>query len=320
MKYKKEYDVIIIGGGHMGITLGTYLQRAGMETAIFERRHEEGSAIFSSECTAPGFIHNLHAQFMEFLESRKIPPLKKTIEVMENLSVRAARAGAKIAFWQEYGALVAKDDEEAFIDRGSKLALQENIYLMLGMGVLSPDPGVRGENKVVLIDPLGKVRWKYVKSHLVPGIESPYMVQGEEKIPVLDTPFGKIASVICFDLDFASFVRQAGKGGVDLLLGPSLDWQEITPLHTRMTTFRSIENGFSMIRCTGEGLSIAVDYQGRALAVANDFTTDESVMIADVPTQGVTTIYSQIGDLFAWLCGAGFVIIFAWALLRRKAV
>jgi phytoene dehydrogenase-like protein len=68
MRIKKEYDAIIIGGGHMGLTLGAYLQRSGMQTAIFERRHEEGSAIFSSECTAPGFIHNLHAQYMEFLE------------------------------------------------------------------------------------------------------------------------------------------------------------------------------------------------------------------------------------------------------------
>ncbi len=68
MSKKKDYDAIIIGGGHMGLTLGAYLQRAGMQTAIFERRHEEGSAIFTSECTAPGFLHNLHAQYMEFLE------------------------------------------------------------------------------------------------------------------------------------------------------------------------------------------------------------------------------------------------------------
>jgi len=68
MTVKKSYDAIIIGGGHMGITLGAYLQRAGMETAIFERRHEEGSAIYTSECTATGFLHNLHAQYMEFID------------------------------------------------------------------------------------------------------------------------------------------------------------------------------------------------------------------------------------------------------------
>ncbi len=65
---KKSYDAIIVGGGHLGITLGMYLQRAGMEVAIFERRHEEGSAIYTSECTAPGFLHNLHAQYFEYMD------------------------------------------------------------------------------------------------------------------------------------------------------------------------------------------------------------------------------------------------------------
>jgi len=64
----EEYDAIIIGAGHKGLTLGAYLQRSGLKTAIFERRHEEGIAIFTSECTAPGFLYNLHAQYMEFLD------------------------------------------------------------------------------------------------------------------------------------------------------------------------------------------------------------------------------------------------------------
>jgi phytoene dehydrogenase-like protein len=68
MSTQKTYDAIIVGGGHLGLTLGAYLQRAGMEVAIFERRHEEGSAVYTSECTAPGFLHNLHAQYMEYMD------------------------------------------------------------------------------------------------------------------------------------------------------------------------------------------------------------------------------------------------------------
>ena len=93
---KKAYDAIIIGGGHMGLCLGAYLQRAGMETAIFERRHEEGSAIFTSECTAPGFLHNLHAQYMEFLDYM---PFYQDFE-LERLGARCLypKAQAGIAF------------------------------------------------------------------------------------------------------------------------------------------------------------------------------------------------------------------------------
>jgi len=64
---KKEYDAIVIGGGIQGLCLGAYLQRAGMQTAIFERRHEEGGCVCTRETTAPGFMHN-HAVCMEFLD------------------------------------------------------------------------------------------------------------------------------------------------------------------------------------------------------------------------------------------------------------
>jgi phytoene dehydrogenase-like protein len=64
---KREYDAIIIGGGSQGLCLSAYLARAGMDVAIFERRHEEGGAVCTRETTAPGFMHN-HAQCMEFLD------------------------------------------------------------------------------------------------------------------------------------------------------------------------------------------------------------------------------------------------------------
>ncbi len=64
---KKEYDAIVIGGGIQGLCLAAYLQRSGVEVAIFERRHEEGGAICTRETTAPGFMHN-HAVCMEFID------------------------------------------------------------------------------------------------------------------------------------------------------------------------------------------------------------------------------------------------------------
>ena len=85
-----------------------------------------------------------------------------------------------------------------------------------------------------------------------------------------------------------------------------------------MLSFRVVENGFSLVRCTCEGLTMTVDYQGRVLTATDDFRNKEPVIISDVPVKGVPTPYSATGDLFAWLCCAGFVMIAAGALLRRK--
>lgn len=62
-----EHDVVIIGGGHHGLTCAAYLARAGVDVCILEGRHEWGGAVYTAEVTAPGFCHNIHANFMEFL-------------------------------------------------------------------------------------------------------------------------------------------------------------------------------------------------------------------------------------------------------------
>ena len=254
-------------------------------------------------------------------EPRKIPPVGKTIETMELLSRKGAGVGAKIVNWHEYGLIVAKRDEAKFVEHACNLAIEENIYLLLALGVFDEEPGSRGENKLVFIEPSGRVLWQYHKPRPVPVIEEPYVVKSEDKAPaVCNTPYGKIAAVICFDEDFPGFIRKAGQTGADILFGPSEDWREILSIHTPAITFRAVENGFSLVRCTYEGLTMAVDYQGRVLTATDDFRNKEPVIISDVPMKGVPTLYSKIGDLFAWLCFTGFVMIAAWAPLRHREI
>src|SRR5205823_182033 len=76
----------------------------------------------------------------------------------------------------------------------------------------------------VLIDPAGQVVWTYDKTHPTPGPESAFTLPGAGVVPITETPFGRIASVICFDMDFPRLVRQVGQAHADLLIAPSLDW------------------------------------------------------------------------------------------------
>ncbi len=62
------FDAVIIGAGHNGMCLGAYLARAGLSVGIFEGRHEDGGGVNTEEATVPGFYHNLHAQYMEFID------------------------------------------------------------------------------------------------------------------------------------------------------------------------------------------------------------------------------------------------------------
>jgi phytoene dehydrogenase-like protein len=63
-----RYDAVIIGSGHNGLCLAAYLARTGQKVGIFEQRHEEAGGAHTEEATVPGFWHNLHAQYMEFID------------------------------------------------------------------------------------------------------------------------------------------------------------------------------------------------------------------------------------------------------------
>jgi hypothetical protein len=67
------------------------------------------------------------------------------------------------------------------------------------------------ENKVVLIDPSGRVAFSYLKSRPA-SPEAAIMVRGDGHIPVVATELGRIASAFCFEADFPEFVRQIGRG------------------------------------------------------------------------------------------------------------
>ena len=61
-----NYDAIVVGGGHHGLIVACYLQRAGMKTAIFEYHSELGGSLTSAEGPMPGFTFNVSANWTRF--------------------------------------------------------------------------------------------------------------------------------------------------------------------------------------------------------------------------------------------------------------
>jgi apolipoprotein N-acyltransferase len=99
---------------------------------------------------------------------------------------------------------------------------------------------------------------------------------------------------------------------------PSSDWREIDPLHTRMALLRGVENGCSVIRPTHKGLSAAADYQGRILAATDHFRASSRVMVAQVPSRGVWTLYPRLPGLLPVLCLGVLAGTLVARLVRRE--
>ncbi|QBD80971.1 nitrilase [Ktedonosporobacter rubrisoli] len=227
-----------------------------------------------------------------------------------------AQAGAKIVLWPECGILLLQADEQTFLGRLATAAHQDSLYLDIGVCILNDQYLPNMLDQSILFNPQGQISWRFEKAHPVPGLDS--VVAGNGVVPVVSTPYGRLSTVICFDEDFPALLQQAGRSQAAILLAPSNDWQEIDPWHTNAITFRAIEEGFSLVRETNNGLSVAIDPAGRTLASVDYFHTDPQSMVALVPTQGTETLYARVGDAFAWLCCLVWLALGAGAIVTRR--
>jgi apolipoprotein N-acyltransferase len=229
---------------------------------------------------------------------------------------REARFGARLVVWSEGAGILEQADEPAFIARAAELARRARVWIEASYLVLDRRGSATFENKNVLVDDAGRVVWTYDKSHPVPGMET--CTPGDGRVPAAPTPFGRVATVICYDADFPRLVQQAGRAEADLLLIPADDWREIARFHSTMASFRAIEQGVSIVRATSSGYSTVVDAYGRT-RMSRDYFSGARTMNADVPRVRVPTLYARIGDVTAWMIVALLIVLLTMATRARAA-
>jgi apolipoprotein N-acyltransferase len=253
----------------------------------------------------PAF-NDLNAIVQESATSAQVSAFRDASAAVANdllsRSALDASAGAKIIFWSETAVPILAQDEPALLARGRDLARSDHIYLGMTLGTWTPGAPKPLQNKLFLIEPDGNVAWQYLKARPTPGPETAASVQTDGKLKWIDSLHGRMVGAICYDMDFPSLMAQAGADRADIVISPAGDWQAIDPRHTEMASFRAVEEGFNLARQTNQGLSAAYDYEGHQLAHMDQYQAEDLTMVAQLPTRGVRTLYSLLGNWLAWVC------------------
>jgi apolipoprotein N-acyltransferase len=254
-------------------------------------------------------------QMMDIFKNRQTSPFESSMNRIEDMSKKAAGNSARIISFQEFAILVAEDDRENLLKQLQRIAKENNLYLNLAYAYFAKDG--KGRNMNLLISPEGNVLIHYAKRYLL-GFgevgETRVFQKGPEIIQTASTPYGVIGVSTCRDMSFPSFIRQAGKKNVDVMLGPSYDFpKSVTPSYY----LRAVENGFSFVRPTYNGISYTVDYNGNILAKMDSEQSKDGMMFADVPVMGVRTLYSSWGDLLGWASIIGALFFFIYASIQK---
>ena len=233
-----------------------------------------------------------------------------------------AQEGAEIVVLQEAAGVGFAEEVDAFLVNAASLAQEEGIYLVLPTATMDPAGEKKFHNVVRIIDPNGEIVLEHYKYG---GTQFEGSVTGSGELQTVETPYGTLSAVICWDADFPATIRQAGEQDVDLLFIPSNDWLEIRDIHVGMAIFRAVENGLPIFRQTGGGISIVTDAYGRVVNRIDTFEEENAgtwggEQMVMVPVGSTETLYPRIGDAFgmAMLVGMLGLVIVAWWKRERK--
>lgn len=56
-----NFDIVVMGAGHNGITAACYLAKAGKKVLILERQDQAGGGVMTKELNTPGYRHDVHS-------------------------------------------------------------------------------------------------------------------------------------------------------------------------------------------------------------------------------------------------------------------
>lgn len=111
------------------------------------------------------------------------------------------------------------DFTEQYEQHFKSLAADYGIHIIGGTHVVRSKDG-KLRNTAYLFDPDGRVRTQ-AKIHLTPTEVEEWNMSPGDGLEVFDTPFGTIAMLTCYDIEFPEIVRMARAKGADVIYCPS---------------------------------------------------------------------------------------------------
>lgn len=188
----------------------------------------------------------------------------------------------------------------------SALAAQHHVWIEAGIGL---DDNGRRTNLEWLFTPQGEQVASYQKHHMAPP--------ERDNIPGHDYDLRRIGGydyglAICKDMHFAALGRAYGERRASAMLIPAWDFGMDRWLASRTTLTRGVENGYSVVRSSREGMLTVSDAYGRVLAERESCNLPGSELLVRTRIAApLPTLYTRIGDLFGWLCAAASVLLLA---------
>lgn len=140
------------------------------------------------------------------------------------------------------------------------------------------------------IDEKGEILGKYRKTHLF-DTERHYFSKGKD-YPVLNTKFGKVGMMICYDLEFPEVARMLRMQGADIIFIPTANMKPYEEYQNVYVRSRAMENEIPVVICNRLGQEGDLEFFGNSMVVDHK----GSVLLNAEHQEGVFTCNVNLGS------------------------
>ena len=265
---------------------------------------------------------------------------RNTMQIYAELTQSAAAEGAQMVLWPETALpyKIFNDNElKSFV---SELARRNNITIILSAFTVDDESGL-SMNSIIEVKPDGSFgETIYSKQRLVPFGEFVPMrelvtfifpplanigmleddLKAGESSEVIESEIGNIGCALCFDSIYESVVLGATRNDAEMIVVSTNDsWfsdSAALNMHNGQARLRAIESGRYVVRSANTGISSIIDPLGNVKEELG--ALERGYVISDITPRTVDTLYTYIGNLFAYVCLACVAVMIGIAAIDRK--
>jgi len=196
---------------------------------------------------------------------------------------------------------VAEDLSGPFVSGLQEAAKENGIYVVCGMYESKSGEALRAYNTTVILDRNGNLIHSYRKTHLYDAFaykESSNIIPGENELMAVDTEFGKLGVLVCYELRFPEISRQFVLQGADILLVPTA-WVAGSMKEEHFETLvkaRALEN--TVYICAADqvgniyaGRSVVFDPMGVTVASLGE---QEGLIVAEIDLKRIAEVRHKL--------------------------
>ncbi len=220
-------------------------------------------------------------------------------ETYQNLTLTALKENPEVVIWPEYSILSDVEKDEIIFNKLSKLANENNIYLILGAWTLNPDEDHRYDTAVIF-DPNGNLVGTY---HSIEPAPYEREVLKGDVLPIFNISENPFGIVICYEELKKNIAETYSKKGAEFILALSNDQRfkktKGIQIISMFPKLRASENRKNFVRTTNTGITQIINSKGKVVSKIEPW--QRGILVGDVVLNTKDVFYDKNKNLILFI-------------------